>query len=163
MLSPKKCKCDYFRTIIPLAKLFPNLADENIFEQLDREWRFIKSSGTLSGELDFISFWNKVFEQKYDISESRPKYPHITKFVKAMLCLPHTSGATEKIMAGVNMHNLKSKLRTKRETPMINSLLLTKEKIKRSSAKDFEITEGLMELAKSANKKMRCLPDDKLG
>lgn len=151
MLSPQRCKSDFFPSIIPLAKYFPNLGDENMYELLDREWRLVKASSTLSSELELIAFWNKVFDQKYELAKAKPKHPELTKFVKAMLCLPHTSGNVERIFEKVNAHNLKNKIKQKRETPMINSLLLTKEMLKRTSAKDFVISDELMSLAKVAN------------
>lgn len=151
MLSPQRCKSDYFPSIIPLAKYFPNLGNDNMFEQLDREWRLVKSSSTMSSDLELIAFWNKVFDQKYELAKAKPKHPQLIKFVKAMLCLPHTSGNVEKIFEKVSVHNMKNKVKQKRETPMINSLLLTKEKLKRTSAKDFEISDELMSLAKVAN------------
>uniref|UniRef100_A0A8D8SK92 Uncharacterized protein n=1 Tax=Cacopsylla melanoneura TaxID=428564 RepID=A0A8D8SK92_9HEMI len=152
MLNPPKCKSEFYPSFVPLAKLFPNLADEKTYEQLDREWRLVKYCSTLKPDLEFMTFWNQVFEMRYGVADARLKCPLLTKFVKAMCCLPHSSGATESIFTSVSLNNMK--LKTRRETPMINSLLLTKDKLKRSSAKDFEISDELMVLAKAAKIKV---------
>lgn len=146
LLSPENCKSDEFNSIIPLAINFPNLIEEGMFENLDREWRLIKEIDHFSKEKNIIEFWNDVFSMKDECNDIM--FPVISKFVKAMFCLPHSSATTERVFSSINLN--KNKLRNRLTTPMINGLLLTKEKLKHSSAADFIISKHLIELAKKS-------------
>lgn len=142
------CKSDKTPSIIPLAVRFPNVINEDSYEQLDREWHLIKSTSELCKEDDFMTFWNKVFRIKNEIDQ--PMFPAMTLFVKAMLCLPHSSAATERIFSAVNIN--KNKIRNRILTPLMNGLLLTKERLKHKTSANFVISKELIELAKSARR-----------
>lgn len=146
MLNPETCKSDSFYSIMPLAVHFPNVIEENSYEELDREWQLLKTIEALKTDQEFMAFWNKVFEMKNAVGEQM--FPKLTTLVKALLCLPHSSAATERIFSAVTIN--KNKIRNQLQTPLMNALLLTKEKLKHSSATDFTINADLINLAKSA-------------
>ncbi|KAI5702152.1 hypothetical protein M8J76_017078 [Diaphorina citri] len=143
LLCPEKAKSDHCPSIINLAHFFPNVISEKDLETLDAEWRYLKcDEEIINTELELLNFWNQVFRRE-------AKYPMLTKLVKSMFALPHSSAATERVFSAIN--NNKTKLRNQLETPMINGLLLTKEHIKKSSAAKFQITYSLRSLAKRAH------------
>lgn len=82
LLGPQQCKSDETMSIIPLGIRLPNVIDEGMYEQLDREWRLIKTTSDLNAEDNFFKFWNKVFGIKNDIGQLM--FPTITGFVKAL-------------------------------------------------------------------------------
>jgi hypothetical protein len=150
LLNPQNCKSDETHSsIIPLALRFPNVIREADYEEIDREWRLLKSVDALKPNEELMGFWNTVFSMKNDVDEAM--FPLLTKFVKAMFCLPHSSAATERVFSAIN--NNKNKLRNRLLTPTMNGLLLTKEKLKNSSAANFKISSELITLSQKASTK----------
>lgn len=139
ILNPEICKSDLYLSIRPLAMLFPNVIEPELLEQLEAEWWEIKSSSSLKGNEDFFVFWNKVFQER--------KYPLMTKFIKAMLCLPHSSESIVNTFTAIRHNNIKS--RNRQDSSMMSSLLLIREKLRGSSSIDFEISNALLCLANS--------------
>lgn len=139
ILNPEICKSDLYLSIRPLAMLFPNVIAIDMLDQLEAEWWEIKSSTSLKGTEDFFVFWNRVFEER--------KYPYMTKFIKAMLCLPHSSESIVNTFTAIRRNNIKS--RKRHDSAMMSSLLLVREKLRGSSSSNFEISNALLCLANS--------------
>uniref|UniRef100_A0A8D9EN24 Uncharacterized protein n=1 Tax=Cacopsylla melanoneura TaxID=428564 RepID=A0A8D9EN24_9HEMI len=146
MLNPEICKSDLYLSIRPMAMLFPNVIDQDMLPQLESEWFDIKSSSILSGNEEFIPFWNRVFQEKN--GDFSPKYPQMTKLVKALLCLPHSSEATKNTFVEIRTNNIKN--RNKYDSAMMSSVLLIREKLQGSSAVNFDVSDELLLLAKSS-------------
>ncbi|KAI5700160.1 hypothetical protein M8J75_015068 [Diaphorina citri] len=145
-LNPEICKSDLYLSIKPLAMLFPNVISPDSLVDLETEWWTIKSSVSFTGDEDFIEFWNKVLQEKHIDADA--KYPLMTKFVKALLCLPHSSEKTKNTFTAIRRNKIK--IKNKYDSNMMSSLLLIKEKLKASSAVEFEISDALLCLAKSS-------------
>ncbi|KAJ8881935.1 hypothetical protein PR048_018422 [Dryococelus australis] len=146
ILSPEKCKSDYIHSIMTLDIHFPN---EEVMKSLICNGFLLKTVEALKKDDEFMDFWNKVFGMKNAVEDQ--VFPCLTVLVKAVLCLPHSSAATERIFSAVTLN--KNKIRNKLQIPLVNGLLLTKEKLKHSSAADFTVSEELIKLASSARKK----------
>lgn len=147
MLNPEICKSDLYISIRPMAMLFPNVIEHDMLDELESEWWNIKSSSELSSTEDFLSFWNQVFEEP-DENTSALRYPLMTKLVKALLCLPHSSEATKDTFTAVRKNNIKP--RDKHDSAMMSSLILIKEKLKGTTSGNFEVSDALLCLAKSS-------------
>lgn len=57
----------------------------------------------------FEEFWVMIFNMKNELNSAL--FPHITKFIKAILSLPHSSAAAERIFSQLNL--LKTKVRNR--------------------------------------------------
>lgn len=149
ILNPEIYKSDLYLSIRPLAMLFPNVIESNLLDELESEWWDIKSSSSFKSTEHFFVFWNKVIVEKHadSIFQSGPKYPLMSKFLKAMLCLPHSSESIVNAFTAIRRNNIKT--RSKHDSAMMSSLLLIQEKLKGSSSVNFEISDALLCLAKS--------------
>ncbi|KAJ8885109.1 hypothetical protein PR048_011305 [Dryococelus australis] len=92
---------------------------------------------SLQWHQDILDSWNAVSKMKNAICGEM--FHCLKKFAKAMLCLPHSSAATERTFSATTAN--KNKLRNRLLTPMMNRLLLTKAKLKHSNAIDFHMSQ----------------------
>ncbi|XP_075533772.1 uncharacterized protein LOC142566774 [Dermacentor variabilis] len=98
-------------------------------------------------------FWAVVFTQKH--CDGSAAFPALTEFVIAILCLPHSSAAVERVFSAVN--NLKTKLRNKLSTETICGLLHTKRLMTSSACHSFNIDKPLIRRMDDSHK------DNRLG
>lgn len=84
-------------------------------------------------------FWTKVW--KLTFSDSQPKFPILTKFVFALLSLPHASANVERIFSVMN--GIKTKKWSKIGNKLMNGLLHTKRFFASSDSSNFLITKEM--------------------
>lgn len=139
-----------FSTIIPLAKNFPNLVNENDLQILDTEYRLLRNTEVeWSVNISTENFWNEVGKKCY--ADNTPMFNVLTNFVFNMLILPHSSANVERIFSQVNL--LKSQQRNKLSTASISGLLHTKTFLALKSANCYSVTFD-KNIVKMHNKQM---------
>ncbi|KAG0420405.1 hypothetical protein HPB47_003508 [Ixodes persulcatus] len=145
ILTPKKVREGKNASIIPLAASFPRLLQEIGAQSLDNEWRRLRNTPLEELPQDelFEEFWTKLFRKSQ--GDGTQAFPSLERFVSAVLCLPHSSAAAERIFSAVN--NMKTKQRNRLATSTVSGLLYTKQMLGSSSCFDFPIGKELLEMA----------------
>ena len=92
---------------------------------------WISSGGAITGK------YRKV---KY--MDNQPMFPHLSKFMKTLLCLPHFSATVERVFSAIN--RMKTKTRNRLSTETLVGLLQTRQSLKDSSSCDFRVTKALL-------------------
>nr|XP_015840040.1 PREDICTED: uncharacterized protein LOC107398966 [Tribolium castaneum]XP_015840041.1 PREDICTED: uncharacterized protein LOC107398966 [Tribolium castaneum]XP_015840042.1 PREDICTED: uncharacterized protein LOC107398966 [Tribolium castaneum] len=145
-------------TLVPLASRFPTLVTN--LEKLNSEWRLLSdmSEIKMNSSKSLVDFWNYVFNIKNGLNEYM--FPHLTNFVKGLLCLPHSSAAAERIFSQLSL--IKTKNRNKLNIFTCNYLLHTKYLLKDKCCFNFEPLKSLMSrnLALDSDSQMVCDSDE---
>ncbi|CAK1597844.1 unnamed protein product [Parnassius mnemosyne] len=128
-LDPQAVKSRRIDSLVTLAVKFPNLISRDELQQLDTEWRFLRNNKDLAPDdsQDLESYWYKVTAARDPANYSNQLYPTLSKFVFAILSLPHSSAAVERIFSSINL--IKTKQRNRLNTDTIEGLLHTKQLI----------------------------------
>lgn len=128
-----------FSSIVPLAKYFPNLIQEDKLQELDNEWRLLRNTDTMRdyitshSDLNIQEFWGKV--SKIRRGDDSVMFPTLSNFVFNILCLPHSSANVERIFSQVNL--MKTDHRNRLSTASIVGHLHTKHYLKSRGEKCF--------------------------
>ncbi|KAJ8939882.1 hypothetical protein NQ318_023222 [Aromia moschata] len=105
LIDPAKIINEKPPSIIPLAKHFPNLVNENKIQPLDNEWRLLRNSEILkdfSGlNINAEEFWAK--SSKIQSGDNSFTFPLLSSFAFNMLSLPHSSANVERTASQVNL------------------------------------------------------------
>ena len=89
------------RIAIEASNLFPELVV--YIEKLNNEWRLLPDLSELRAHKydSMEEFWANVFNI---VNESNdPMFPNLIKLVTGILCLPHSSAATERVFSQLNL------------------------------------------------------------
>ncbi|XP_049268950.1 uncharacterized protein LOC125757409 [Rhipicephalus sanguineus] len=141
LLDPAVCMNGSAASIAPLAHAFPNLISGKAMQALDTEWQYLTNADIPASKGSLLhEFWGTVLTQKH--CDGSTAFPALTEFVSAVLCLPHSNGAVERVFSAVN--NMKTKLRNKLSTETICGLLHTKRLTTSSACHNFNIDRELM-------------------
>ncbi|VEN37309.1 unnamed protein product [Callosobruchus maculatus] len=105
------------------SELFPGLITD--LENLNTEWRLVAdlSSFEQYQDLPAQQFWLKVFETKNELN--MPMFPNLSKFVKGIFSLLHSSASAERVFSQLNL--LKTKTRNRLEVITCDSILQAKQ------------------------------------
>ncbi|EEZ98954.1 hypothetical protein TcasGA2_TC004808 [Tribolium castaneum] len=124
--EPKVAMSGEIPSIVKSNLYFGNNIITNL-EQLNNEWRLLPDIACLKRytNFNFIEFWIKVFNLKNEIN--MPMFPNLTKLVKAIMCLPHSSAAADRIFSKLNL--IKSDSRNRLSVETCNSIILSTELI----------------------------------
>lgn len=128
-LYPKSIKS--IDSIGPAASCFPYLDID--LNMLDREWRLLQNSN-IDTSLDCIQFWKQNCNLKK--GDDSPLYPELTKFVSALLVLPHSSACVERIFSTINLN--KTKTRNKLSSETLSGILHSKRQINENNHHCFD-------------------------
>lgn len=140
---------DNFSSLRPLACRFPNLVlfTGSSEQVLDDEWRQLRFHTLPFDHLDMPidEFWGKV-SCITDGSET-PVFGNVSKFMKSLLALPHSSADAERLFSAVTL--IKSKTRNRLNTRTVTALLLAKEGVQ--DCTKFNPPPELIQLMNSEN------------
>ena len=104
--------------------------------ELDREWRLLRNTVMESDVTDDMTqFWFKVGMMKR--GDDTAMFPLVSKLMKSLLCLPHSSAAVERVFSQVNL--MKTKMRNQLNTSTLIGMLHAKDTYKSASCHDFKI------------------------
>ncbi|KAJ8930638.1 hypothetical protein NQ314_016553 [Rhamnusium bicolor] len=83
--------------LISLLNRFPILCNDDYAEHINSEWRILQECTEIKKYCSkpVLEFWEIVFTLKNDLDDLM--FPHLKKFITALLCLPHSSAAHERI------------------------------------------------------------------
>ena len=123
-------------SIVPLSSLFPGLVNVKETNDIDMEWRQLRNE-SLEVEDDICAFWRNVSCIKR--GDGIALYPLVSRFVRSLLCFPHSSATVERIFSSINL--MKTKQRNKLETKMIASLLHAKRAVMGTSCYNMSVTK----------------------
>lgn len=168
-LDPQHVVYKDFSSTLNIAKNFPNIVDENNIQNVDDELRQIKfdksvkdllesgGSSTTSTILSVDKFWGAI--GKIKDANGATKYPNITNFAKALLCLPMSNASCERIFSQVNLN--KTKIRNRFLNQHVSALITTKEGIKEhGDCVSFNPTKNMIK--KMSSKSMYSEKDENL-
>ncbi|CAG5044099.1 unnamed protein product [Parnassius apollo] len=126
-LDPQAVKSRRIDSLVTLAVKFPNLIPVDELQELDTEWRFLHNNKDLTPDEseDLETYWCKVAVASIPANYSNQLYLTLSKFVFAILSLPHFSAAIEKIFSSINL--IKTKQRNTLNTENIEDLLHKKQ------------------------------------
>ncbi|KAJ8912030.1 hypothetical protein NQ315_000523 [Exocentrus adspersus] len=93
-------------------------------ERLNTEWRLLADLSELTeyAEYSFQDFWNKVFNVKNEADTYM--FPNISRLVKGLFSLPHSSASAERVFSQLNL--LKTKCRNRLDVSTCESILHAK-------------------------------------
>ena len=133
-------------SLVPLARLFPNLVKRDELQTLDTEWRLLRNDWILDlirkeKEITVENFWNKIENLKEDGIQL---YPLLSTFVGSLLTLPHSSAACERIFFKVSLFKTKTRNNMGEET--ICGLLHTDALVGDYACHDFPIEKRLLNM-----------------
>lgn len=119
IIDPVKMSVQAYGSIAPLAKNFPNICSD--LRGLDFEYRqIINLPIPRSTKIDV--FWMDVFQMKN--GANKIMFPKISKFVKAMFSLPHSTAEVERVFSKLNL--IKTRLRNRLHVDTCEAILLSK-------------------------------------
>ncbi|XP_043270179.1 uncharacterized protein [Venturia canescens] len=121
-------------------KLFPQLVND--LERLNIEWRLVADLSELKAfkEETLETFWTHIFQIKNDLKDLM--FPNLTKLVKGLLCLPHSSAAAERVFSQLNL--LKNKMRNKLHVDTCESILHAKELLDDKTCHNWQSSQALL-------------------
>ena len=119
------------KSLVPLASRFPNIVDD--LDALDDQWRELVWNKEILGPLMNLSpeaFWPAVGAIENAASEK--KFELLSNFMLAMLSLPHSTAAVERIFSLVN--GLKTKDTNRLYTSTLMNRLLARQHVTRKGS-----------------------------
>lgn len=94
-----------------------------------------------------VEFWTNVFDLKNCLNQQL--FPNLSKLVSALLSLPHSSAAAERIFSQLNL--IKNKLRNRLSVKTCNALIFTKQLLGKNQCYTFNPSEELLSYNVNAN------------
>lgn len=146
-LNPKEVFNGTINSITSIAYEFPNIIQDSSLNNLDSEFRLLQCESdlknmALSKDINVNLFWKTVSEKKR--GDGTFIFPTLSKFVKSLFCLPHSSANVERIFSTINL--LKTKQRNRCNTETLEGLLHAKNSFKKSCCYDFKVTPDHLKL-----------------
>lgn len=87
------------------------------------EWRTLLNQTMASNSLEIEEFWSEIFFLKNALDETL--FPLTRDFVSALLSLPHSSAAAERVFSQLFL--IKDKKRNRLEVNTLNAIMSCKE------------------------------------
>lgn len=142
VIEPTNVKSGKTASIIPVVRLFPNIVQNNDFQQIDTEWRILRNCEQIKTFPDNIElFWDNVSLLKR--GDDTQMVPLLSAVIYTILSLPHSSANVERIFSHIN--RMKTKQRNRLSTESITGLLHTKRQLNEANCYDFEISSNMTE------------------
>lgn len=135
-LDPQNVVYKGFTSLSKTVSKFPNLVHETDIQALDSEYRELKLDKTVADLLESGGssdptpmnterFWGHI--SKINNADGTKKYSHLVDFVKAMLILPMSNTACERLFS--QMNNIKTDLRNKFKNEHVAAILHVKQAV----------------------------------
>lgn len=143
-LNPDIIKSRKIQSLVNVTLHFPNLIETKDIQDLDIEWRHLRNNSALhpsEANEDMERYWNKILHERKP-SDGTALYPLLSVLVSALLCLPHSSAAVERIFSSINL--IKTKERNRLETTTIEGLLHTKQLLNDKPCYDLNVDYNLV-------------------
>lgn len=133
-------------SIIPLVKRFPNMVNENLFENINSEWRMLSElpKAKFNENMDLEIFIIELGTIKNSLGENL--FPNLYTFLKNIICLPHGSAAAERVFSALNL--IKRKNRNLLDVNTCHNLLLSKEMLRLTTCYDWEPPSEMLKFKK---------------
>ncbi len=142
-LSPKVVFNKEIPSLVTLLHNYSHIVPGDM-QEVDTEWRILSNSLDTLVDVDSTmkpeEFWSKVEKVKY--MDNQPMFPHLSKFMKTLLCLHHSSAIVERVFSAIN--RMKTKNRNRLSTETLVGLLQTRQSLTVSSSCDFRVTKALL-------------------
>lgn len=141
-LDPENVREGKPKSVIPLAVKFPNIIEEQDYEELNREWReliLFEIPSLRESSMEPEQFWYAVSKEKCG---DRLRFPHVSKLMMNLMSLPHSSAAAERIFSLVT--NIKTKQRSRLNTSTLNSLPHSKALLQNVNCKTWQPSTQLL-------------------
>lgn len=140
ILNPVVATSGEIESITEIIMKFPNI-DVDI-EAVNNEFRMLSVTESIKekNRKSIGEFWYDVFQLKNASNESY--FPHLEKIIVALLALPHSSAAAERIFSQLNL--FKNKLSNRLSIETCTSLIFTKQMLDKNSCFDFVPTKELL-------------------
>lgn len=141
--TPKNVISGRTSSIVPLLiKMFPH--ERKNYDSINNQFRSladIEYIKTLENE-NITTFWSKVALMKNELNEYM--FSDISRIVKGILSIPHSSANIERIFSYQNI--IKSKERNRLYVSTVSSLIQTKDLLNsnKSCCFNFELTKNLL-------------------
>lgn len=106
--------------ILELAQLFPQIVSPADFDCLEAEFidYQVADLSNVLADGSYDDFWHQIGQMT---RHKEYRFPRLSKFAQTMLALPHGTAEVERVFSAVSL--LKTNLRNKLSTPMLESLL----------------------------------------
>lgn len=141
-LGPKVVLNKEIPSLVNLLAIYSHIVTD--VQEIDTEWRLLSNSlGTFVDEDSTMKpeeFWSKVGKVKH--MNNNAMFPHLSKFMKTLLCLPHSSANVERMFSAIN--RMKTKTRNRLSIETLVGLLQTNQSLRGSSSCDFKVTKALL-------------------
>ncbi|XP_050298659.1 uncharacterized protein LOC126737704 [Anthonomus grandis grandis] len=110
-------------------------------QKLDLEWRMLPDIDLKKQTTDFDSFWSHVFDCKNELDIEM--FPNLTKLIKTLMCLPHSSAAAERKFSKLSL--IKNDLRNRLNITTCNSILLSLDMLDNNVCYTWQPSEKLLQ------------------
>lgn len=116
-------------SLLPLMDALPRVTSSDKHQTIDDEWRQLPSLELpeyidINDPIDI--FWANLLN--FEGGDQGMTFKNVSKFVLNVISLPHSNADSERIFSHINL--IKTKSRNKMITSTVNSVLLTKQRIK---------------------------------
>lgn len=141
-LDPENVREGKPKSVIPLAVKFPNIIEEQDYEELNSEWReliLFEIPSLRESSMEPEQFWFTVSKEK---CADELRFPKVSKLMMNLMSLPHSSAAAERIFSLVS--NIKTKHRSRLKTSTLNSLLHSKALLQDENCKTWQPSAQLL-------------------
>lgn len=157
-LDPQHIVYKDFRSLNKILSKFSNLVNETEIQTIDSEYRQLKLDkevanllelgGTSQNEpINTEKFWGHV--SKITNADGTKKYLHIVDFAKAMLVLPMSNTACERLFS--QMNNIKTDMRNKFKNEHVAAILHVKQAVKeQDGCVNFKPTKEMIKNAQNS-------------
>lgn len=138
-LSPKIAVSGSIRSIVEILTFFPNLNVD--VEELNTEWMLLGELEELKSHAEdtFEAFWSYIISRK---NNSDVMFPNLTKVIKVVLCLPHSSASVERKFSEYNL--TRTKLRNCLEISTCDSIMQARDMLGSQPCYKWEPTPNLL-------------------
>lgn len=148
ILDPANRSSGDWQKVVALVERFPNVIPNDERDRLQEEFYAysLKEPMGISEREDIDAYWHAVSQI---MENEEPVFPLLTKLAKAMLILPHSNAAVERIFSNLKM--VKTSHRSRLEAPMLNALMHCHNR-RKNLGEEFKPTDELRRKAKNLKK-----------
>lgn len=157
-LDPQNVVYKDFSSLAITVSQYPNLVQETDLQKLDSEYRELKLDKAVSDLLESggssnstpmntESFWGHI--ARMTNADGSKKYTQLVDFAKAMMILPMSNTACERIFSQVN--NIKTDQRNRFKNEHVSAILHVKQAVKeRDGCINFTPTKNMVQASQNS-------------
>lgn len=142
------------RSLSKLLEALPQISKCVDIQCVEDEWRSHYMINGLSGDMDCMDYWNKVFTQKN--AADIPCFPNLEVVITSMLALPFSNAAVERFFSKLNLTKTSQRSCLKNETICGLMHAIYHLKVNNASSHTMQITDNILKAAEQVKSNATC-------